>query len=110
MVLAISFVFAWMRLKSGSLWTGALLHASHNLYVQSIFTPLTNKSANTAWFIDEFGAVLPVVTIAFAIFFWSRRASWQPLFGNPRRKRAVLYLLVSPREPAAQFDSHSTQR
>ena len=37
--IAISFVFAWMRLKSGSLWTGALLHASHNLYVQTIFTP-----------------------------------------------------------------------
>lgn len=41
MVVAISFVFAWLRLKSGSLWTGALLHASHNLYVQNIFTPLT---------------------------------------------------------------------
>jgi len=25
------------------------------------------------WFIDEFGVVLPIVTIAFAIFFWSRR-------------------------------------
>jgi uncharacterized protein len=73
MVLAISFIFAWMRLKSGSLWTAALLHASHNLYVQSIFTPLTHKSGNTAWFFDEFGVVLPIVTIVFAIFFWSRR-------------------------------------
>ena len=73
MVLAISFIFAWMRLKSGSLWTAALLHASHNLYVQSIFTPLTHNSGNTPWFIDEFGVVLPIVTIAFAIFFWSRR-------------------------------------
>jgi membrane protease YdiL (CAAX protease family) len=27
MVVAISFVFAWMRLKTGSLWVGALLHA-----------------------------------------------------------------------------------
>lgn len=73
MVVAISFVFAWLRLKSGSLWTGALLHASHNLYVQNIFTPLTKNTGKTAWYIDEFGAVLPVVAVAFAIYFWTRR-------------------------------------
>lgn len=73
MVVAIAVVFAWLRLKSGSLWTGAILHASHNLYVQAIFTPLTANRGKTAWFIDEFGAVLPLVTVAFAIYFWSRR-------------------------------------
>jgi len=73
MVIAISFVFAWMRLKSGSLWTGALLHASHNLYIQGIFTPMTSDTGKTAWFIDEFGAVLPVVVILFAIYFWKKR-------------------------------------
>jgi uncharacterized protein len=73
MVIAISFVFAWLRLKSGSLWTGALLHASHNLYVQTIFTPLTKNTGKTAWYIDEFGAVLPLVAGVFAIYFWSRR-------------------------------------
>lgn len=73
LLVAISFVFAWMRLKSGSLWTGALLHASHNLYVQNIFTPLTRNTGKTAWFIDEFGAILPLVAVAFAIYFWRRR-------------------------------------
>jgi membrane protease YdiL (CAAX protease family) len=73
MVISMSFVFAWLRLKSGSLWTGALLHASHNLYVQSIFTPLTRNTGKTAWFIDEFGAVLPLVSVALAIYFWTRR-------------------------------------
>lgn len=77
MVVAISFVFAWMRLKSGSLWTGALLHASHNLYVQAIFTPLTRNTGKTAWFIDEFGLMLPLVTIAFAVYFWARRGELQ---------------------------------
>src|SRR6516165_187447 len=48
LVLSISFVFAWMRLKSGSLWTGALLHASHNLYVQAIFTPLLRDTGKTS--------------------------------------------------------------
>jgi uncharacterized protein len=73
MVVSISFVFAWMRLKSGSLWTGALLHASHNLYIQGIFTPLTRNTGKTAWYIDEFGAVVPIVVIAFAAYFWSKR-------------------------------------
>ena len=83
MVLALSFIFAWMRLKSESLWSAALLHASHNLYVQSIFTPLTHKSGNTAWFFDEFGVVLPIITIVFAIFFWSRRGQLQPIVPQP---------------------------
>jgi uncharacterized protein len=73
LVVSISFVFAWMRLKSGSLWTGALLHASHNLYIQGIFTPLTRNTGKTAWFIDEFGAVLPLITVCFAIYFCRRR-------------------------------------
>ena len=73
MVIAIAFVFAWLRLKSGSLWTGALLHASHNLYVQAIFTPLTKNTGKTAWYIDEFGAVLPLVAVCFGVYFWTRR-------------------------------------
>lgn len=73
MVIADSVIFAWMRLKSGSLWTGAILHASHNLYIQGIFTPITQDSGKTRWYIDEFGIVVPLVTVAFAVYFWSRR-------------------------------------
>ncbi len=73
LVVAMSFVLAWLRIKSGSLWVGALFHASHNLYIQDIFTPLTSNTGKTAWFIDEFGAVLPVVAVALAIYFWRRR-------------------------------------
>ena len=73
MVISMSFVFAWMRLKSGSLWTGAILHGSHNLYIQGIFTPLTRDMGKTKWFVDEFGCVLPLVAIAFAVYFWTKR-------------------------------------
>ena len=73
MVVSISFVFAWMRLKSGSLWTGVFLHASHNLFIQTFFTRLTTNTGRTAYFIDEFGCVLPVVSLALGIYFWSRR-------------------------------------
>jgi membrane protease YdiL (CAAX protease family) len=80
MVVSISFVFTWYRLKSGSLWTGVMLHASHNLFIQTFFTPMTSDKANTAWFTDEFGAVTPTVTVLLAIYFWSRRKelAWPP--------------------------------
>jgi uncharacterized protein len=73
MVVAISFVAAWMRLKSGSLWTGAMLHASHNLYIQAILTPITTDTGKTKWYIDEFGCVVPLVAVVFAVYFWTRR-------------------------------------
>lgn len=74
MVIADSLILAWLLLKSGSLWTAAILHGAHNLYIQNIFTPLTRNTGKTNWFIDEFGVVLPVVVIAFAVYFWRRRA------------------------------------
>lgn len=73
MVVSMSFVFTWFRLKSNSLWTGVLLHASHNLFIQSFFTPMTTDTGHTKYFIDEFGAVLPVVCVFVAIYFWRRR-------------------------------------
>jgi uncharacterized protein len=37
MIVSSSFIFAWQRLKSASLWPTAVLHASHNLFVQTVF-------------------------------------------------------------------------
>ncbi len=74
MVVAMSFLFAWMRLKSGSLWTGVLLHASHNLFVQWVFSPLTGDTGRTKYFIDEFGLALPVAAAAAAWICYRRRA------------------------------------
>ena len=73
MVVAVSFIFAWMRLKSGSLWTGVLLHGSHNVFIQAFFTPLTTNTGRTRYIIDEFGAGLAIVSILFGAYFWFRR-------------------------------------
>lgn len=73
MVIGISFAFAWLRLKSGSLWTAAMLHAMHNVFVQSIFTPFTVQNEITPYIIDEFGIGLALAGIVVALFFWSRR-------------------------------------
>jgi uncharacterized protein len=74
MVVSISFIFAWLRLKSGSVWTAALLHASHNLFVQGIFDNLMRNTGRTLWYTTEFGAALALTTAAVAIYFWTRRA------------------------------------
>lgn len=73
MVIGHSFVFAWLRLKSGSLWTGMLLHASHNLFIQGFFDPITTDTGRTKYIIGEFGAALPLVCIAFGFYFWTKR-------------------------------------
>lgn len=78
MVIGLGFVFAWMRLKSGSLWTGVLLHASHNLFIQAFFDPLTADTGRTKYVIGEFGAALPVTVIVLAVYFWTRRGEVNP--------------------------------
>ena len=74
MVMGISFAFAWLRLKSGSLWTAALLHASHNLFVQGVFTPLTQRIAVTPYIIDEFGVGLALAAVVLAVISWRKSA------------------------------------
>jgi uncharacterized protein len=74
LVIAISFVFAWLRLKSGSLWTAVILHAAHNSFVQAFFTPLTADTGHTAYFIDEFGLLLALAGVLTAYLFWRKRA------------------------------------
>jgi membrane protease YdiL (CAAX protease family) len=73
-VLGLSVIMLWLRLRSGSLWTGALLHSSANLYNQNIFAPLTAPHGKiTAYTIDESGFMLPVVVTFTALGFWLRR-------------------------------------
>ena len=73
LVVGISFVYAWMRLKSGSVWTGVLLHGSHNLFIQAFFDSLTRHSRFTALWTTEFGAGLALAGIALAVIFYRKR-------------------------------------
>jgi len=65
MVVATSFIMAWITLRSNSLWPAAILHAAHNLFIQAIFTPLTRDTGRTKYIIDEFGLGM-VITITIA--------------------------------------------
>jgi membrane protease YdiL (CAAX protease family) len=70
MVVADSFILAWLTLRSKSLWPAAIFHGSHNLFIQSIFTPLTRDTGPTKYVIDEFGIGLVITVGIAAIFTW----------------------------------------
>src|SRR3984885_14010156 len=73
MVIADSYILGWLRLKSGSLWTAAILHASHNLFIQAIFDRMTAPVGRALYVTTEFGAGLALTAGAFAVYFWTRR-------------------------------------
>jgi membrane protease YdiL (CAAX protease family) len=73
-----SFAYAWLRLKSGSTWTGMLLHASHNVWIQLIFDPLTTDTGITKFVVGEFGIGLAAAAVIVGYLFWSRRGQLPP--------------------------------
>lgn len=76
MIIALSFLAAWVTLKSASLWPAAVLHASHNLFVQGVFdSAFRGPRAN--WLTGEFAAGL-ALTIALAAFLLTRRTTTTP--------------------------------
>ena len=75
MVTSMGIPFAWLRLRSGSVWPAAILHASHNLFVQAFFDRVTVDTGPTRYLTGEFGAGLALAFVALAWVFWRQRAS-----------------------------------
>jgi membrane protease YdiL (CAAX protease family) len=73
MVTSLGVPFAWLRLRSGSVWPAAILHASHNLFVQAFFDRVTVNTGPTRWLTSEFGAALAVTIAVTAWLFWRAR-------------------------------------
>jgi membrane protease YdiL (CAAX protease family) len=74
LTIGLSVIMTWLRLVSNSVWPCAILHASHNLFIQGFFTPLTgSRGTLTAYAIDEFGVAVPLIIVLFAVAFWLNR-------------------------------------
>lgn len=67
MVTSMAVFFAWVRVRSQSAWPCALLHASHNLWIQAVFDRATVKGPSTAYVIGEFGFGLALTCLAVAL-------------------------------------------
>lgn len=96
LVVSMSFVFAWLRLASGSLWPAALLHASHNLFIQGLFDVLTRDTGRTAYVSGEFGLGLALAALALSSVFWRAR----PPAAHAPPSRPSGPRLISDQEPA----------
>lgn len=55
MVLGFTVLADTLCIRADSLWPAVLLHASHNVFVQSIFDPLTANGSHTQYLTSEFG-------------------------------------------------------
>jgi uncharacterized protein len=75
MIVTTGAMAAWLRLKSGSVWPAALLHACHNAVIQWLFDSMTVETGRAAWFAGEFGVALAVISILFAIPIWRNGTS-----------------------------------
>ena len=73
LVLGTSFAYAWLRLRSGSLWPAVILHASHNVFIQAVFDPLTQSTALTPYLTSEFGIGLALSAVMVGLIFWRMR-------------------------------------
>ena len=72
--IGLSFILAWLRLKSGSLWTAVIFHAALNIHVQGFFQNLTEKSSSLTNYISgEQGLMMALVTALVAYLFWRKR-------------------------------------
>jgi membrane protease YdiL (CAAX protease family) len=82
-IIAFSFIYAWLRLRSGSVWPAAILHAAHNLIVQSILDQATVDRGAAAWLTTEFGLGLVLAGLVLA---W---AMTRPRLGRQEPEPAV---------------------
>lgn len=67
MLVGFSFVRTWLWMGSGSLWTGAILHAAHNLFIQVFFDIITVDLGGTKLYTTEFGCGMALVYAAVAV-------------------------------------------
>jgi membrane protease YdiL (CAAX protease family) len=79
----LSFAAAWLRLRSGSVWTAALLHGSHNVFMLHIFNTLTADTGSTWLWLGEYGMLSAVVGLLLGVIFWCLR---NRLTGDPLLK------------------------
>lgn len=69
--IALSFIMAWLRLRSGSVWTAVIFHAALNIHIQGFFQNLTVKNSPLTHYISgEYGLMIALVAGAFGLVAW----------------------------------------
>lgn len=74
--IGLSTIMAWLRLRSGSVWTAVIFHMALNIHNQGFFENLTIETSwLTNYISGEHGLMLAIVSSAAAYLFWRKRDS-----------------------------------
>jgi membrane protease YdiL (CAAX protease family) len=73
-----TFVYNWLRAKSGSMWPAVVFHASHNVFLNNVLDPLTTRYPLTDLFVTEFGLGMLVINVLLALYVWRHRSELDP--------------------------------
>jgi membrane protease YdiL (CAAX protease family) len=73
--IGISFILAWLRIRSGSLWTAVIFHAALNIHLQGFFINLTTETSDLTRYISgEQGLMMAIVMAVAGYLFWRKRS------------------------------------
>jgi membrane protease YdiL (CAAX protease family) len=72
-VTSFGFVFARMRLETGSIWPAIALHGAWNSIIQGAFDPVTTGAGATLW-VGEAGILTALALVVAAVIF--SRGHW----------------------------------
>jgi membrane protease YdiL (CAAX protease family) len=78
LVIGVSFMHTWLRLRSRSVWPSALFHAAGNAF-QVVLQVATLENRVTSYLTTEYGASFAVVGCLLGLIFWRRRHEVEPL-------------------------------
>ncbi len=69
-LIPVSVVFGWLRMKTGSVWPAVILHASHSSFTLSFFNDLTSQAGSAPYIAGEVGIGLLVIWGVVALACW----------------------------------------
>ena len=69
-LIAVSVVLAWLRMKTGSIWPAVIVHGSHNSFTLSFFNDLTSETGDAPYIAGEVGIGLLVAWGIVALVSW----------------------------------------
>jgi membrane protease YdiL (CAAX protease family) len=75
MVIFVAIAFAWLRMRSHSVWPTIMFHAAHNAFIQAFFDTMTADTGKTHYFTGEFGIAMVPFTFLLAVYCWRRNPS-----------------------------------
>lgn len=76
-LVSLSYIFAWLRLKSNSVWPAVILHTSHAMFI-GYFDQLTAPSALSPYLSSDMGATISLLMVILALVFWRLRPQLPP--------------------------------